>query len=313
MSRARALWVTVGVVGALAVPVRVVGGPCPPEMPGGCRGFLSAKNLALTAVLGTGVDASPIQAVGVTPDGKIGYGLRRDGALDAWDLATGALRRVALARFIALDPQGRWAVASQPRKDLPDRDWSEYGSGLELWNLASRRRVAVAKVEWEHSLGFLFSARVLVRGYLGDSGASWIWDTATGKVRTPSFGFCAGFAALTLDGKHALCSRSGARGGGDDDDEDDEDARGGVGVALWDLERLKIERRMPARAFESGGRVAGLALSPDGGKALVLLADGEYSARRSIVWNLASGGSGRARKQRRAAARPCVGPPMARG
>ena len=82
-------------VGALAAVCGVAApgraGPCPPQMRGGCKGFLKGKHLALTAVLGTGVDASPIGAVAVTPDGKTGYGLREDGALDAWDLATGAL------------------------------------------------------------------------------------------------------------------------------------------------------------------------------------------------------------------------------
>jgi len=166
------------------VPAHALSGPCPPALPGGCKGFLKAQHLALTAVLGSGVDAASLEAVGVTPDGKTGYGLRVDGALDAWDLGTGALRRVEIARFIALDPAGRWAVASQARKGIPDSMWSERGSGLELWDLASRRRVATAKVEWEHPLSFEFSRRrILVQGTLGDSEETIVLDATTGKIR----------------------------------------------------------------------------------------------------------------------------------
>jgi hypothetical protein len=194
----------VGVLAVLAVggaAPAIASGTCPADMPGGCKGFLNGKRLALTAVLGTGLDAMPMTAVAVTPDGKTGYGLRADGALDAWDLATGSLRRVAIARFIALDPRGRWAIAPQPRKGIPDRDWDERGSGLEIWDLTTRRRVAAAKAEWEHPLQFVFSSRrVLVWGFLDDHYGGWVWDTATGKVRKRGLGFC-GLAAVTPDGE----------------------------------------------------------------------------------------------------------------
>ncbi|HMF40777.1 MAG TPA: hypothetical protein VKQ32_08780 [Polyangia bacterium] len=259
-----------------SAPSRAAAGPCPPEMPGGCNGFLRGKRLALTAVLGTGTDASPIRSVGVTPDGKTGYGLREDGALDAWDLATGALRRVAIARFIALDPGGRWAVAGQPRKDVPDRMWSETGSGLELWDLASRRRVAVATAEWEQPLRFVFSPRTLVSGYLGDDALGLILDATTGKGRLPNMTFCAGVAVVTPDGKQAICG--GAF----------EDARH-QGVLVWDLASMKVVREMPARAQDGGGQVIGIALSPDGKKALVMFVEPRSDAHRSIIWTLATG------------------------
>jgi len=204
--------------------------------------------------------------------------LAADGALDVWDLATGTLRRVAIARFIALDPAGRWAVAPRSRKGLPDREWDERGSGLELWDLAAKRRVASAPVEWEHPLGFEFSRRLWVSGYLGNGRDFMVWDVATGKLREPEQGFCPGHGAITPDGKLALCTR------GDDGDGDD-----GDGVVLWDLDRKKIVRRLKMPRWAEGGTVGGLALSPDGKKGLVILDHGKWLTRTSLVWNLASG------------------------
>ena len=278
----------VGVLAVLAAggaAPAIASGTCPPDMPGGCKGFLSGKRLALTAVLGTGLDAMP--DAGRRRDARREDGLRVARGRRARRLGSrhGKLRRVAIARFIALDPRGRWAIAPQPRKGIPDRDWDERGSGLEIWDLTTRRRVATAKAEWEHPLEFVFSSRrVLVWGFLDGDYGGWVWDTATGKVRRRGFGFC-GLAAVTPDGKHALCS-GGGFGGGDDDDE--EQAGGDDGVALWDLDRQKIVRRMPARALREG-RVAGLALSADGGKGLVILSQGRHSDHTSVVWNLATG------------------------
>jgi WD40 repeat protein len=262
-----------------AAPTRAGAAPCPPEMPGGCRGFVRGGKMTLAAVLGSGLDASPIKAVGVTPDGKTGYGLRGDGALDAWDLATGALRRVAIARFVALDPAGHWAIASQARKGEPDRDWSERGSGLELWDLTTRRRVGTTKVEWQEPLDVVFSARrIFVSGSMGSDLDSLVWDTATGKTRDASEPVYERTAALTPDGTRAVCV------GGAGDEEHD-----GGGVLLWDLDRRRVVRRLPIPSWEEKGQITGLAVSPDGKKALVMLSHGDYSARTSLVWNLESG------------------------
>jgi WD40 repeat protein len=272
--------------------LRAAAGPCPPETHEGCKGFLKGKHLALAAVLGSGVDAGPLEAVGVTPDGRLGYGLRSDGALDEWDLGTGALRRVTIARFIALDPDGRWGIAPQARKGLPASFWSSHGSGFELWDLASRRRVAATKVEWEEPLTFAFSRRRVVVRILAEDEGALVWDTTSGKVRRPRGGFCAGVVVLTPDGTRAVCTGDGGGGGDDDDDDeipkllkDEDDA----GVAVWDLDRMKIVRRLPARAGKNRGSVSGLAVSPDGGKALIAFSQGREGPYTSIVWNLASG------------------------
>ena len=290
---ARALRVVVGVLAVAAggAPPRAAAGPCPPEVAAGCKGFLKSKHLTLAAVLGSGVDAAPLEAVGVTPDGKIGYGLRSDGALDEWDLHTGALRRVAIARFIGLDPGGRWAIAPVARKGVEPSFWSSHGSGFELWDLASRRRVATTKAEWEEPLYFEYSRRrVLIQGFMDDDyGTAIVWDTASGKARRRRA--CPG-AALTPDGTRAVCA-SGGLAGGDDDDDDafrtDDDEEDGGGVVLRDLDRDKVVRRLPARAAKDRGSVVGLAVSPDGGRALVAFSQGRSGSHTSIVWNLATG------------------------
>ena len=222
-------------------------------------------------------DASPIEAVGVTREGKTAYGLRADGALDAWDVGTGALRRVDVARFIALDPAGRWAVAPQPRPGAPDRMWNQFGAGLELWDLAARRRVATAKVDWQRPIHFEFSARVLVAGDLGDGIGLLVWDAATGKVREPEAGFCPGAAAVTPDGRRALCAEAGQK-------------HEAAAVVLWDLARMQIVRRMTLPEAAGARRVAGLTVSARGDRAIALLASEDgWDVRTSVVWSLASG------------------------
>lgn len=237
------------------IPIPAPATPAPAPTPAAIGADTAGRVAALRTLQG---HSGSVQAIAVSPDGRLAASGSGDRSAKLWNLATGEEVRTLLGHggsieSVAFSPDSRQlATASDDRR-------------VKLWDVTSGRDMATLQLESPaRSVAYSPDGRVLATGEDGARVTLWALNADGGRViRTLEQRGVVRFLAFSPDGKQLAAGADDGR------------------VRLWDVTNINGGQ---IRALDQGAAIRGLAYSTDG---KTLIAGSEDRAIR--LWEVDRG------------------------